>query len=41
MDRALARKVSAEALGPGLLVAVVIGSGIYAQRVENVRPIRE
>ena len=33
MDVALARKATAEALGTGLLVAVVIGSGIYAQRL--------
>lgn len=33
MDRAIARKVAAEALGTGLLVAAVIGSGIAAQRL--------
>jgi arsenate reductase len=33
IDRELARKAVAEALGTGLLVAVVIGSGIYAQRL--------
>jgi arsenate reductase len=33
MDRDLARRATAEALGTGLLVAIVIGSGIYAQRL--------
>jgi arsenate reductase len=33
MDHGLARKVTAEALGTGVLVAAVIGSGIYAQRL--------
>ena len=33
MDRDLARKLTAEALGTGLLVAAVIGSGIAAQRL--------
>ena len=33
MDRELARKVTAEALGTGLLVTAVIGSGIAAQRL--------
>src|SRR5690242_17243222 len=33
MDVALARKATAEALGTALLVAVVVGSGIYAQRL--------
>lgn len=33
MDRDLARRVSAEAVGSALLVAVVIGSGIMAQRL--------
>lgn len=33
MDRDLARKVTAEAVGTALLVAVVVGSGIYAQRL--------
>jgi len=33
MDRELARKLTAEALGTGLLVAAVIGSGIAAQRL--------
>src|SRR5581483_7075459 len=32
-DRTLTRQVTAEAIGTGLLVAVVIGSGIYAQRL--------
>jgi glycerol uptake facilitator-like aquaporin len=31
----LARQVVAEALGTGLLVAIVIGSGIYAQRLST------
>jgi glycerol uptake facilitator-like aquaporin len=33
VDRDLARKLTAEALGTGLLVAAVIGSGIAAQRL--------
>jgi len=33
MDRGLARKLTAEALGTGLLVAAIIGSGIAAQRL--------
>lgn len=33
MDRGLARQATAEALGTAFLVAVVIGSGIYAQRL--------
>ena len=33
MDRDLARRLTAEALGTGLLVAAVIGSGIAAQRL--------
>jgi glycerol uptake facilitator-like aquaporin len=33
MDRDLARKATAETLGSAFLVAVVIGSGIYAQRL--------
>ncbi len=33
MDRDLARRASAEAVGTGLLVAVVVGSGIAAQRM--------
>lgn len=33
MDRALARRLTAEALGTALLVAVVVGSGISAQRL--------
>ncbi len=32
IDRGLARRATAEALGTGLLVAIVIGSGIAAQR---------
>jgi glycerol uptake facilitator-like aquaporin len=33
MDRDLARRVSAEAVGTALLVAIVVGSGIMAQRL--------
>lgn len=33
MNRDLARRVLAEALGTGLLVAIVVGSGIMAQRL--------
>jgi arsenate reductase len=33
VDHDLARRVSAEAAGTALLVAIVIGSGIYAQRL--------
>jgi glycerol uptake facilitator-like aquaporin len=33
MDRELARKITAEGVGTALLVAVVVGSGIYAQRL--------
>ncbi len=33
MDRALARKATAEGVGTALLVAVVVGSGIFAQRL--------
>jgi glycerol uptake facilitator-like aquaporin len=33
LDRDLARRASAEAVGTGLLVAVVVGSGIAAQRL--------
>src|SRR5436190_19661935 len=33
MDHQLARKATAEALGTGFLVAIVVGSGIYAQRL--------
>jgi glycerol uptake facilitator-like aquaporin len=33
MDRDLARRVTAEALGTALLVAIVVGSGIAAQRL--------
>jgi arsenate reductase len=32
-DRDLARRATAEAVGTGLLVAVVVGSGIFAQRL--------
>ena len=33
MDQELARKATAEAVGTALLVAVVVGSGIFAQRL--------
>jgi arsenate reductase len=33
VDRDLVRRVSAEAVGTGLLVAIVVGSGIQAQRL--------
>ena len=33
MDRELARKATAEGVGTALLVAVVVGSGIFAQRL--------
>jgi glycerol uptake facilitator-like aquaporin len=33
MDIHLARKLTAEAVGTGLLVAIVVGSGIFAQRL--------
>jgi glycerol uptake facilitator-like aquaporin len=33
MDTDLARKLTAEAVGTGLLVAIVVGSGIFAQRL--------
>jgi arsenate reductase len=33
VDRELGRKATAEAVGTGLLVAVVVGSGIFAQRL--------
>ena len=33
MNRDLARRASAEAVGTALLVAIVVGSGIYAQRL--------
>jgi glycerol uptake facilitator-like aquaporin len=33
MDRDLARKATAEAVGTAMLVAIVVGSGIYAQRL--------
>ncbi len=33
MNRSLARRVVAEAVGSGMLVAIVIGSGIFAQRL--------
>src|SRR2546423_13973029 len=35
MDRDLARKATAEAVGTGLLVAIVVGSGIFAQRLSS------
>jgi glycerol uptake facilitator-like aquaporin len=35
MDRTLGRKVTAEAVGTGLLVAVVVGSGIFAERLSQ------
>ena len=40
MDATLGRKVTAEAVGTGLLVAVVVGSGIFAQRRSRTRPRR-
>jgi arsenate reductase len=36
--RELARQATAEALGTGMLVAVVVGSGIYAQRLSPNDP---
>ncbi len=33
MDHTLGRKVAAEAVGTGLLVAIVVGSGIFAERL--------
>jgi arsenate reductase len=33
IDRTLARKATAEAVGSAFLVAIVVGSGIYAQRL--------
>src|ERR1700712_1536606 len=33
IDRSLARRATAEAVGTALLVAIVVGSGIYAQRL--------
>jgi glycerol uptake facilitator-like aquaporin len=33
IDRTLARKATAEAIGSAFLVAIVVGSGIYAQRL--------
>ena len=33
MERDLARRISAEAVGTGLLVAIVVGSGIMAERL--------
>ena len=33
MDRELARKATAEAVGTAMLVAIVVGSGIFAQRL--------
>jgi arsenate reductase len=38
LARALARKATAEALGTGLLVAVVVGSGIYAKQLSPGDP---
>jgi glycerol uptake facilitator-like aquaporin len=38
IDRQLARQATAEALGTALLVAVVVGSGIYAQRLSPHDP---
>jgi glycerol uptake facilitator-like aquaporin len=35
---ALARRLVAELVGTGLLVAVVVGSGIAAQELSQVRP---
>ncbi|HEY1740368.1 MAG TPA: MIP/aquaporin family protein [Acidimicrobiia bacterium] len=37
-DRQLARQATAEALGTGFLVAIVVGSGIYAQRLSPHDP---
>ena len=36
MDRDLARRATAEFVGTALLVAIVVGSGIYAQRLSPV-----
>ena len=33
IDRSLARRATAEFVGTAMLVAIVIGSGIYAQRL--------
>ncbi len=33
MTTTLARKATAEAMGTGLLVAVIVGSGVFAQRL--------
>ena len=33
MDRELARRATAEFVGTAFLVAIVVGSGIYAQRL--------
>jgi arsenate reductase len=33
LDRELARRATAEAVGTGLLVAIVVGSGIFAERL--------
>lgn len=38
MSRDLARRASAEAVGTAFLVAIVIGSGIYAQRLSPGQP---
>ena len=38
MDRGLARRVTAESLGTAFLVAVVVGSGIAAQRLSPGQP---
>ena len=36
--RAIARRASAEAVGTAFLVAIVVGSGIYAQRLSPSQP---
>jgi arsenate reductase len=38
VDHDLARKATAEAVGTALLVAIVVGSGIYAQRLSPGEP---
>src|SRR3954454_3351938 len=38
MDRDVARKVVAAAIGTAFLVAIVVGSGIYAQRLSPNEP---
>jgi glycerol uptake facilitator-like aquaporin len=38
VDRELARRVTAEAVGTAFLVAVVVGSGIFAQRLSPNEP---